>query len=308
MIPSKLTSAAWLMLLGTASAAPATEVETTAPAAAAALADTPTDTGAAQPVPTNELGASAFSPCSNSGGEFKPFCLPKHNDIFYPGATPYVTWDTTFFPDPNNTLVKVVGFYTNITVPSDDPADDTHNDFEDAEAFSSETISALWGFYQWHPEGSLLSRPSVDQANITLRLVALPANGQAAQWHSGPTVNLRWKPKAPKKKKPGHTPTRADDDVLYVALPLVFGFAALMIAGTFCWNRQLRRIGVGSVMGRRTGGTSSRRVGASKRDRARNRDKEQGIRLMESGGSGGMDSDEDGGWGEARQGAGRKRD
>jgi hypothetical protein len=42
----------------------------------------------------------------------------------------------------------------------------------------------------------------------------------------------------------------------------------------------------------------------SKRDRARNRDKEQGIRLMESGGSGGVDSDEEGVW----QGTGRKRD
>jgi hypothetical protein len=93
--------------------------------------------------------------------------------------------------------------------------------------------------------------------------------------------------------------------VLYVALPLVFGFAALMIAGTFCWNRQLRRIGVGNVMGRRGGGgSSSRRAGVSKRDRARNRDKEQGIRLMESGGSGGVDSDEEGVW----QGTGRKRD
>jgi hypothetical protein len=89
MIPSKLTPAAWLLLLGTASAAPATETETTAPAAAATLADTATDTGAAQPVPTNELGASAFAPCSNTDGEFKPFCLPKQHDIFYPGSTPY---------------------------------------------------------------------------------------------------------------------------------------------------------------------------------------------------------------------------
>lgn len=90
MIPSKLTPATWLLLLATASAAPATETETTAPAAAAdALADTPTDTGAAQPVPTNELGHSAFAPCSNADGEFKPFCLPKQHDIFYPGSTPY---------------------------------------------------------------------------------------------------------------------------------------------------------------------------------------------------------------------------
>ncbi|KAH6853913.1 hypothetical protein B0I37DRAFT_360663 [Chaetomium sp. MPI-CAGE-AT-0009] len=307
MLPSKLTPAAWLLLLGTASAAPATETETVAPAAAAALPDTATDTEAAPPAPTNELGVSAFSPCSNPDGEFKPFCLPKQHDIYYPDSIQYVTWDTSFFPDANHTLVKVLGFYTNITVPSDDPTDNTHAEFEGQEAFSSDTISALWGFYQWRPEGSLLWRPGVDQANITLRLVALPANGQPAQWHSGPTVNVRWKPRAP-KKRPTHTPTRADDDVLYVALPLVFGFAAVMIAGTFCWNRQLRRIGVGNVMGRRT---TSRKTGVSRKDRARNRDKEQGIRLMESGGSGGMDSDEERDWGEGKrvfESAGRKRD
>ncbi|KAK4040073.1 hypothetical protein C8A01DRAFT_35946 [Parachaetomium inaequale] len=297
MFPSKLAlPAAWLLLLATASAAPASET-VTSQQATAAVTDTATGTGAAQPVPTNEKGASAFTVCHNTDGIFKPFCLPKHKEIYYPGSMHYVTWDTSFFPGHNTTL-KVLGFYTNTT------AAELGEQEEEVEAFSSDTIKAAWGFYQWPLTHSLLQSQSLDLVNITLRIVALPAEGQAAQWLTGPMITLMYKPKPP--KKPAHTPTRADDDVLYIALPLVFGFATLMIVGTFCWNRQLRRIGVGSVMGRKGGssrGGIMRKVGASKRDRARNADKEQGIRLMERDGGSTDTDEEEAGWDE---GAGRR--
>jgi len=317
MFTSKLAlPAVWLLLLSATSAAPAPE------GVAAAVDTVATSTDAAPPVPTNEKGANAFVECTNTDGPFKPFCLPKHNDVYYPGSTHYVTWDTSFFPGGHNTSLKVLGFYTNLTTeplpPSTHDEDDDNNSdelpapppppeaAEEQEAFSSESLSAGWGFYQWHPTHALLQAVSLDLVNITLRLVALPSDGRAAQWYAGPTVTLRYKPKPP--KKPAHTPTRADGQVLYVALPLVFGFAAFVIVGTFYWNRQLRRIGVGSVMGRAS--TRGRRLGASKRDRARNKDKESGIRLMESGGAAGAggvgsDSDEEG-WSHGSGSAGRR--
>jgi hypothetical protein len=93
MFPSKLAlPAAWLLLLAAASAAPASDtVDSQKAAAAAAVPDTAagTGTGAAQPVPTNEKGAGAFAVCHNTDGIFKPFCLPKHKEIYYPGSMHY---------------------------------------------------------------------------------------------------------------------------------------------------------------------------------------------------------------------------
>jgi hypothetical protein len=120
-------------------------------------------------------------------------------------------------------------------------------------------------------------------------MVALPKGGSAAQWLTGPTITLRWKPKPPAAPKP----PKNDDQALYIALPLVFGFAALMIVGTYFWNRQIRRIEVGNIMSRRALSKKMKGgVGASKKDRARNKDKEQGIRLMDRDGVG-MESDEE---------------
>lgn len=40
---------------------------------------------------------------------------------------------------------------------------------------------------------------------------------------------------------------------LYIALPLIFAFIIVCVLGTFFWNRKHRRIGLGSIMGRRKG-------------------------------------------------------
>ncbi|KAL2154692.1 hypothetical protein VTH82DRAFT_3368 [Thermothelomyces myriococcoides] len=314
MLSSKLVlQAAWLILLRSTSAAPAPEKAAAGNNAPAGVTD------AAPPIPTNNDGTDAFVTCSNIDGPFKPFCLPKHNDIYYPGSTHYVTWDTSFFPD-ENTTVRIIGIYANLPPVVSEPDPESDEDEEAAasdaelssgpqqqgggsgqvvEAFSSDAISAAWGFYQWHLDQSLLKSHKLKEANITLRLAALTPGSRAARWFTGPTVTLLNKPR--KRKKPVHTPTPADDQVLYVALPLIFGFAAFMIAGTFCWNRQLRRVAVGNL---RAGARSGRRLGASRKDRARNKDKELSIRLMENGGTTG-DSDDDG-WAHSSSSAGRK--
>lgn len=118
MFASKLIlPAAWLLLLGTVSAAPAADkldarqaadpvdsktvttiltttdgAPTVVPGAAHDPHDVTTTTEAtstddAQPKKGGAGGP--FPACHSTGGEFMPFCLPKNNDIFYPGSTHY---------------------------------------------------------------------------------------------------------------------------------------------------------------------------------------------------------------------------
>jgi hypothetical protein len=200
---------------------------------------------------------------------------------------PTVTWDTSFFPTANTTL-KIHGVYNTNETTIPDAAPHHGED----EAFSSEEIDAGWGYYQWRLDKHLLTNRRVGSANITVRIVALPSNGQPAQWLSGPTINLQWKPKDPPKPRPVNN----DAQALYIALPLVFGFATLMIVGTFFWNRRLRHIGMPSVMGRPRRLNRKKGPGASRKDRAGNTNKEQGIRLMEHGGDGSDGEDWTEGW------------
>ncbi|KAK4241560.1 hypothetical protein C8A03DRAFT_30284 [Achaetomium macrosporum] len=336
MVTSQFSLCAWLLLLGTASAVPKptglvarqganptdlwvtvdesgipktiTPVLTTISGTPTLLSAAPydvtatvwtkhpygdltTSTGPGQPKATNDKGAGAFAACRNTDGEFKPFCLPKNNDVYYPGSTHYVTWDPAFFTS-SNTTIKVLGYYlsNDTDIPTSGPPSG------EEEAFSSGNIAAGWGFYQWRLDKSLLTSQSAQAVNITLRIAALPRDGQAAQWLAGPTITLRYKPGPPPKKSKA-----PDTQALYVALPIVFGFAALMIGGTFFYTRQLRQIDVGAIVRaaknarrrNKRAAAAGRHVGASRKDRARNKDKEQSIRLMDRQGEGSTDTEEE---------------
>ncbi|GAB1310549.1 Mid2 domain-containing protein [Madurella fahalii] len=256
-----------------------------------------TSTGVAQPVATNDKGAGAFAACRNVDGEFRPFCLPRHRDTYYPGSRHYVTWDPAYFPSPNTTL-QVLGFYTSNTT-STAPFEG-----EEEEAFSSGNIAAGWGFYQWHLEESLLAPPSQSQsqslseANITLRIVFRAGSSAVAQWLQGPTVLLARKrrgPPAVKSKGP-------DPDGLYIALPLVSVFALVTVFGTFFCNRQARVVGIGNVMSKRGRRDKNRRqrilqMARAKRENRDDRNREQSIRLMDRDANVIGDDDDDAAWG-----------
>jgi hypothetical protein len=51
----------------------------------------------------------------------------------------------------------------------------------------------------------------------------------------------------PYRQKPAEAPSGA---ALYIGLPCILGFIALMLVGTCIWNHRTRRIGLGNVMGR----------------------------------------------------------
>ena len=123
-------------------------------------------------------------------------------------------------------------------------------------------------------------------------------DGQAAaQWLTGPTVTVRYRPK--KEPAPKHTGTA--EHALYIALPTVFGVIMLVLVVTLFCTRKARRVEIDNLVAQARK-SASRRKGftLSKKDRAKN--KEQNIRLMEHGGS--ADSDEEArGWDEGWTGS-----
>lgn len=114
--------------------------------------------------------------------------------------------------------------------------------------------------------------------NISLAIAALAPNAAMMTPVQGPVVRVA-KPAAYQQEqaKPPSGPA------LYIGLPTVLGFVVVVLVGTCWWNRNHRKIGVGSVMGRGKGGYG---VGKSRRQRmfagkGKAERKEQGIRLME---------------------------
>ncbi|OIW26129.1 hypothetical protein CONLIGDRAFT_684658 [Coniochaeta ligniaria NRRL 30616] len=217
------------------------------------------------PTPTATGGAGAFPVCHNKDGDNAPFCLPLPGAELNPGKTYYVTWDPTIFPS-SNTTVRITGSYFNSTT-----------GLTTSQAFSSGSLAAAWSFYAWTVDSSLLSGSGAGGVNISLTIAALSAGATAMTPFQGPVVRVA-KPAGYVSEK-----TKAPTGpALYIGLPTVLGFVAVVLIGTCWWNRKHRKIDVGSVMGRGRGygaGKSRRqRVfgGAGKRER-----KEQGIRLME---------------------------
>ncbi|KAK3362623.1 hypothetical protein B0T25DRAFT_10494 [Lasiosphaeria hispida] len=206
-----------------------------------------TSTGIAQATAANSNGSGAFALCRTTDDDpFKPFCEPRNNATMYPGSTQYITWDTSFF-NSTNTTVRIVGFYTENAT---------------SQAFTSGPVAAGWGFFQWPVTSELISAPPgrLSAVNITLRIAALPLGNAAATWVPGPTVLVTYSP------TPTPTPTPAPTGpALYIGLPSIVGFVALMVIGTCLWNRRARKLGInGSIMGR---GRRGYGVGKSRRQR-----------------------------------------
>ncbi|KAI2783802.1 hypothetical protein F4815DRAFT_314751 [Daldinia loculata] len=223
-----------------------------------------TSTGTA-PIPTptgGSAGAGSFPVCHNKDGDHAPWCQPTQETPLYVGTTYYFTWDTSYFPVPNTTIL-VQGNYLN----------DTTGEITD-QAFESPKWSASWGFWSYKIESSLLKHQS--GKNITLQLATLTATGNSSDIIPGPTILVTDHPGP--QPETGKTP---DMRALVIALPTVLGFVALCLIGTCLWHRRDRQIGLGNIMSRsRNGygvGKSSRsRMGLSKKNKANER-----IQLMQ---------------------------
>ncbi|ORY70247.1 uncharacterized protein BCR38DRAFT_421515 [Pseudomassariella vexata] len=207
-----------------------------------------TSTGAA-PLATATAagGAGSFEICTNESGPLAPWCIPTDGMPLYPGSTYYFTWDASYFSSSNTTL-RVQGNYFN-----------SSTGLTTTQAFQSDNILVSWGFWTYTIDKSLMQQTS--GVNISLQLAALRIGGQKAEILKGPTVLVTNPPVY--QQAPANAPVGL---ALYIGLPAVLVFVVVCIVGTFLWNRQQRRIGLGNIMSRSRHGYS---VGRSARSRMR---------------------------------------
>lgn len=144
-----------------------------------------------------------------------------------------MTWDASYFAAAPNTTVLVTGNLFNAT-----------SGAVTTQAFSSNTLAAAWSFYAWTVDSALLKGATSAGVHMRISLSYIDAGNSSAHV-AGPIITVA-NPE-PYRQKPAKAPTGA---ALYIGLPCVLGFVAIMLVGTCIWNRRARRIGLGNVMSR----------------------------------------------------------
>lgn len=128
-----------------------------------------------------------------------------------------------------------------------------------------------YGFFPWKVTNGIIL-DGYDNATVRLRMQRFLDEEVYGDDIIGPTVLVRRQIK-PSVHHHGGIPQGAE---LYIALPSVFGFILLVVFGTLCWNRNIRRIGLGNVMSSSRHGKA---YGAERKSRA-----ERLLRKMNLGG------------------------
>ncbi|CAK7567653.1 MAG: hypothetical protein SEPTF4163_005620 [Sporothrix epigloea] len=272
-IPALQPTKAWVSVGSDGIAKTVTPVLTTISNTPTVISAEPTTSNSAltsaPPSATATGGAGSFPVCNNANGDLAPFCAPSNGSSLVPGATYYITWDASFFASAPNTSVIITGNFFNETTGA-----------VTTQAFSSDPMVAAWSFYSWNVDKALLNR------NIRISLSYI-ASGNSSTHVIGPIVTVANLP--PYQSPPTKPPTGA---ALYIGLPAILCFIALMLIGTFYWNYRTRRIDVGNISSRsrfgKLGGLSKGRsrggygIGKSRRQRvgAVNLDSKDAIDLQ----------------------------
>src|SRR5881628_20434 len=139
---------------------------------------------------------------------------------------------------------------------------------------SPSTVAAAEGFWLYTVSDSELRYQG--SQNISVVMISV-VDGKKVE-RQGPQITITKRP-GPKADSRGKLPQGA---ALYIALPSVFGFIIVCVAGTYLWNRHHRRIQLGrKVMGRNydVSKVNKSRFGLKKRGKANKADER--IQLME---------------------------
>ncbi|OHF01145.1 hypothetical protein CORC01_03459 [Colletotrichum orchidophilum] len=220
----------------------------------------------------SKSGAGAFAPCSNTKGDFSPFCDPNKGSTLFTDGTYYVTWDPTVLIKGNktNVNVKIQGKSVNGTKVGDVVFN----------ADTDTTNPASYGYYAWTVSSSLIPSGQ-DNATIEL-LMSYTIDGAAQTDIKGPQVLIAkrptWHPEGAKMPKGAE---------LYIVLPTVFGFIIICVIGGCLWNRRTRKIGLGNIMSRSrhgygVGKSRAQRLGAKVRQSVfHGGRKDRGIQLRQ---------------------------
>lgn len=186
-----------------------------------------------------------FPVCTEVNGPFAPFCLPRYGEDMIVDATYYVTWNADYYP--LNATITIELRYPNSS--------------KGDSAFTSDRTDNSYGYIPLHMEHEWLQ--GKPRNFLTLYIIELDSmSHRRASMRRGPTVVLSHQP--PEHYKP--SPRLAFNKLaLFIGLPVSLAIVVLIVAGLFFGMRDIRRIGVGNIMGSRKGYG----VGESKTQRLR---------------------------------------
>lgn len=135
---------------------------------------------------------------------------------------------------------------------------ENQKDLGDKRWQTKDKIPNRYGVYGWKPPKNVLHGREPTNVTLVLRTWYKDSDDEDAEFKSneyiGPTLLIN--------NKMGPTlqgVTRPQNQELYIALPILTFVAVLLIGGTFCYNRSIRRIDVGNVMSRKRHGHGLRK-------------------------------------------------
>lgn len=132
-------------------------------------------------------------------------------------------------------------------------------------------VPAAWGFFSLYVDKKYLKGHKVN--NVTLTLY----EGTKGNLAENKTTTIPIALTKPELDNNGHGSPSTKNHTLSIALPVVFGFIALMLVGVCLWNRKTRRIELGNIMSRNRHGYTGRKTRRMFRGR-----KDNGIQLAAS--------------------------
>lgn len=123
---------------------------------------------------------------------------------------------------------------------------------------TKDKIPLRYGVFGWKPPKNVLHGREPANVTLIMRTYYKDSDDEDAQFKNyeyvGPTVLVE------KKPGPGYKGmTKPENQELYIALPVISIAVLTVVLGIFCYNRNLRRIGVGNVMSRKRHGFGLRK-------------------------------------------------
>ncbi|EEP80311.1 predicted protein [Uncinocarpus reesii 1704] len=244
---------------GSMTAMTSTAAETATITTSNAATESTSETAAATPtqsVPAAQPTDSDVKAChADTESAIYPFCEPTNGQEVYVDESYYVTWDVDAFKI--NSTVQINLDYVNTT------------QNEGRSAYASDRIPNKIGFVTLQMDKIWLRDES--RNNLTLYLLNYDL---ATEDHSikkaGPMISLT---KKPVQHYPPPPPSKPNKLGLAVGLPISLAVVFIIACGLCIGMRKHRRIGLGSIMGRRNRGYGGAKSKIERLGRGRRRDR-----------------------------------
>ncbi|KAI4599974.1 hypothetical protein KJ359_001075 [Pestalotiopsis sp. 9143b] len=157
--------------------------------------------------------------CSNTDGDFVPFCEPANNTEAKPGDKVTVTWDPSFFAN-GSILVQIQADFSPSSGSDPTPLDD--------DGFTSNSLRAGTGSYSWAISSSVLNSTSAAGVNAQLYIVGAAADGETTQRTLGPLVRV-----VPASSSSADSSGSGGPNLVAIIVPVVVGVLLLMAIAAF---------------------------------------------------------------------------